>query len=173
MSITRPPIRPSEPPPADWVALGTRRRLWSRLRLALIVRWRSAELDRQLAAGMSPWRTDELALRARRITRRGSRRQLAAGLSRAVRAAEEVTGFSAAARPHPSEVLDARTTLSAIAWRLRAHEPVAAHGVAMLQLLLTDATSPLYRPAVPGALGNRLRVVAAAMEPTDRVDGMP
>lgn len=171
MSIVHPRIRPSEPRPTDWVVLGTHRRWWRRLRLTLIVQWRSAELDRQLAAGMNPWRSDVLALRARRITRRRSRSQLAGGLLRAIRAAQGVTGFSAAVRPHP-EVLDARTTMSAIARRLRAPEPVAARGVAMVQMLLTDSTGPLYCPAVEGALGRRLRAAAAAMEPTDGDGGM-
>lgn len=153
--------------------LGTHRRWWRRLRLTLIVQWRSAELDRQLAAGMNPWRSDELALRAQRITRRRSRSQLARGLSSAVRAGQEVTGFSAAVRPDPGEVLEARTVLSAVAQRLRAPEPVAARGVAIVHVLLTDATSPLYRPAVPGALGGRLRAAAAAMEPANRGSGLP
>jgi hypothetical protein len=172
VSIVHPPIRPSEPRPTDWVALGVHNRPWRRLRLALIVEWRASELDRQLAAGLSPWRSDELAFRAHRITRRRSRSRLADGLSRAVRAAQEVTGFTAAVRPHPGEVLEAGTVLPAIARRLSAPEPVAARGVAMVHVLLTDGNSPLYRPAVPGALGNRLRAAAAAMEPTDRDGGM-
>jgi hypothetical protein len=121
---------------------------------------------------MSPWRSDELALRARRITRRRSRSQLASGLSRAVRAAVQGTGFSAAVRPHPGEVLEARTVLSAIAQRLDAPEPVAARGVAMVHVLLTDGNSPLYRPAAPGALERCLRAAAAAIEDIDRHGGM-
>jgi hypothetical protein len=172
VSIVHPRIRPSEPRPTDWVALGTHRRWWRQLRLTLIVRWRCAELDRQLAAGMSPWRSDELALRARRITRRRSRSQLASGLSRVVRAGQELTGFSAAVRPDPGEVFEARAVVSAIAQRLRAPEPVAAHGVAIVHVLLTDATSPLYRPVVQGALSSRLRDAAAFMEPTSRAGGV-
>lgn len=145
---------------------------WRRLRLALIVGWRAAELDRRLAAGVSPWHSDELALRARRISRRRSRSRLADGLSRAVRAGEEVTGFSAAARPHPGEVLEARSRLLTIARRLRAPEPVAARGVAMVQMLLTDATSPLYQPAGQGALARHIRAAAAAIEPTDPSGGI-
>jgi hypothetical protein len=173
VSITGPPVQPSEPHPTDWVALGTHRRWSRRVRLTLVVRWRAAELDRRLAAGISPWSSDELALRARRITRRRSRSGLASGLSRAVRAAQGVTGFSAAVRPDADEVLEARAVLSAIEQRLRAPEPVAARGVAMMQMLLTDATSPLYQPAGHGALGRQVRAAAAAMEPTDRGTGMP
>jgi hypothetical protein len=140
--------------------------------LALVVRWQSAELDRRLAAGMSPWHSDELALRARRITRRRSRSGLASGLSRAVRTTQGATGFSAAVRPHAGEVLEARAALLAIARRLRAPEPVAARGVAMVQLLLTDANSPLYQPSRKGALGRRVRAAATALEPTDPTGGI-
>ncbi|MBV8948788.1 MAG: hypothetical protein JO286_04375 [Solirubrobacterales bacterium] len=54
--------------------------------------------------------------------------------------------------------------------RLRAPEPVSAHGVALLESLLTDGTSPLYRPTEPGALGSQLRAAAAALEPLTRQD---
>ncbi|HJS94229.1 MAG TPA: hypothetical protein VJ741_08195 [Solirubrobacteraceae bacterium] len=174
MSIAHPhpPVRPPEPRPTDGIAPGTHRRPWRRLRLALIVGWRAAELDRHLAVGLSPWRNDELALRALRITRWRSRSRLASGLSRAVRAAQEVTGLSAAVRPHPGEVLDAHAELLVIEQRLRSPEPPAAGGVAIVHMLLSDPTSSLYRPAAPGALASRLRAAAAAMEPRDRAGGM-
>ncbi|HET7048210.1 MAG TPA: hypothetical protein VFI54_08090 [Solirubrobacteraceae bacterium] len=54
--------------------------------------------------------------------------------------------------------------------RLRAPEPVTAHGVALLESLLTDGTSPLYHPAEPGALGSHLRAAAAALELPIRAD---
>ncbi|MBV8998793.1 MAG: hypothetical protein JO304_07020 [Solirubrobacterales bacterium] len=54
--------------------------------------------------------------------------------------------------------------------RLRGAEPVTAQGVALLESLLTDGTSPLYVPTEPGALGSRLRAAAAALEPTTRHD---
>jgi hypothetical protein len=37
--------------------------------------------------------------------------------------------------------------------------------VAMLQVLLTDAASPLYRPSEPGARAHVLRQAAAALGP--------
>lgn len=166
MSIAPAPLSPSEPRPSDWFALGTRSHPWRRLRLALSVRWHSAELDRRLAAGASPWSSDELALRARRLTSRRGRGRLAGGLTRAARDVHTgPPGFSAAARPDPREVLAARTVLYAIARRLQAREPVAPRGVAMLQELLTDGTSPLYRPPEQGALGSVLRAAAVSLEP--------
>jgi hypothetical protein len=142
---------------------------WRRTRLALIASWRASELDRQLAAGASPAASALLAIRSRRLTSRRGRARVAAGLARAVRDAEPTTrGFSAAVRPDCREVIAARTVLGALDRRLRAGESVSSQGIALLQSLLTDGTSPLYRPAEPGALGSRLRAAAAALEPPAR-----
>jgi hypothetical protein len=65
-------------------------------------------------------------------------------------------------------MLSARTVIAALDQRLRAPEPVSAHGMALLLVLLTDGASPLYRPSEPGALGSRLRAAAAALEPSSR-----
>jgi len=64
----------------------------------------------------------------------------------------------------------ARTVLATLGRRLRAPEPVSPRGVALLESLLTDGTSPLYLPTERGALGSRLRAAAAALEPRPRHD---
>lgn len=144
---------------------------WRRVRFALIVRCRAAQLDRQLAAGNNPQTSAVIGLRAQRITGERSRKRLADGLTRALSSAKDITpGFTAAVRPNSREVLAARIVLAALDRRLRAPEPVTPHGMAMLQVLLTEGTSPLYRPCEPGALGSRLRAAAAALEPTNRCD---
>lgn len=98
---------------------------------------------------------------------------VAAGLAGAVREAEATTReISAAARPDQREVIAARTVLATLARRLRAPEPVTASGVALLESLLTDGTSPLYHPAEPGALGSQLRAAAAALELPARNDSV-
>jgi hypothetical protein len=135
-----------------------------RVHLALIVWWRGPSLDRQLAAGANPRASAALALRARRITAPRSRARLADGLMRAIRAAQTPPGLSAAMRPHREEVLAVRTVLATLERRLRAPEPASARGVALLQTLLTDGASPLYRPDERGALGSELRAAAAALE---------
>jgi len=139
------------------------------MRLTLIAGWHAGELDRQLAAGVSPGASALLAVRGERLTSRRYRARMAAGLARAVRDADPTrTGFSAAVRPDRREVVAARTVLAALDRRLRAAEPVSPQGVAILESLLTDGTSPLYRPAESGALGSRLRAAAAALEPPAR-----
>ncbi len=144
---------------------------WSRIRLAVIARWRAPELDRQLAAGASPGTSALLAIRSQRLTGERYRARVAAGLARAVRDAEATShGFSAAVRTDRREVIAARTVLATLDRRLRAAEPVSAQGVALLESLLTDGAGPLYRPTEPGALGSQLRAAAAALEPPARHD---
>ncbi len=139
------------------------------MRLALISGWHAGELDDQLAAGVSPGASALLTIRSERLISRRYRARVAAGLARVVRDAEATTrGFSAAVRPDRREVIAARTVLATLDRRLRAAEPVSPRGVAMLQSLLTDGASPLYRPTEVGALGSRLRAAAAALEPLAR-----
>jgi hypothetical protein len=42
--------------------------------------------------------------------------------------------------------------------------------MAMLHVLLTKGTGPLYRRGEPGALGDQLRAAAAALQPENRRD---
>ena len=131
--------------------------------------WRAERFDRQLAAGVRLGASPVVALRAQRIRGRRSRVRVASGLARAVRDVQAMTpGFSAAARPHPGDVLAARTVLRTLEIRLRGHEPVSAQGVALLSQLLTGSSSALYRPEQRGALDSELRAAAAALEPEPR-----
>jgi hypothetical protein len=149
--------RPASPPRG-----GPRVRLWHRL----VARWDGAELDRRLAVGEGLAAGDALAARARQITSRRSRRQLAAGLTGVLRSARPgAPVWTAKARPDHPGVVEARTVIAALVDRLRAPEPVAAQGVAMVRALLIDGNGVLYRPGEPGALNSRLSAAAAAMDP--------
>jgi hypothetical protein len=139
---------------------------WQRLWLELIVCWRAGLLDGELAAGANPADSPLLAIRARRITSPRNRARVADGLARAIRDARAATpGFGAAVQPNRREIVAARTVLAHVDRRLRDARPVTPRGVALLQSLLTDGTSPLYRPGEPGALGSELRAAAAALAP--------
>ena len=127
------------------------------------------ELDRQLAAGCDPEADAALEARARRITSRRSRRRLADGLARVQRTVEPARpAFTAAARLDAAEVLAARSVLASLERRLRDADQIAAPGAAMLGLLLTDCTGPLYHPTGPGELGSWLRAAAAALDSSGR-----
>ena len=156
---------------ASWWLPARSAAYWRRVRLFAVVRWQGARLDRELAAGIGPQASEAHALRARTITGRRSRASVARGLQRVIRAATDTApGFTAAVRPDRREVLAARTVIEALGRRLRAPEPVSARGMAMLGGLLTEGTSPLYRPDQAGALGSQLRAAAAALEPASRWD---
>jgi hypothetical protein len=107
-----------------------------------------------------------LALRARKLLGDRGRRRLADGLVRVCRSAQKTTpGFTAAVRQNAREVLAAQTVLTGIDRRLRCTAPVRAKGVAMLQALLMDGSSPLYQDGESGGLASQLHAAAAALEP--------
>ena len=167
--VRNPPAAPrSGWPERSWIRARSPRRSWRRVRLSVSVRWQAARLDRELAAGLSPRSSELLAHHARRITGRRSRISVADGLARTLRSANDaIPAFAAAVRPHGQEVLTARPVLAALERRVRGPEPIAPRGMAMLRSLLTDGTSPLYRPDEHGALGSQLRAAAAALGPGD------
>ena len=65
--------------------------------------------------------------------------------------------------PDRHEVAAAALEITALERRLRDGARVDAAGVAMLQLLITDGSSPLYDPVGAGSLTRHLRAVAAAL----------
>lgn len=150
-----------------------RRRTYGRprfghVRVALMARWRSIALDRQLADGVDPETSPELATRAAQLTSRRSRRRVAGGLAGAFQTAQDPRPrFTAALPPQPPELLDARVVVTTLTRRLDDPAPVGVRGVAMLTELLTDVASPLYQNEEPGLLGSRLRAAAAALELPD------
>jgi hypothetical protein len=147
-------------------------RLGTRLRLQLNTAWRGTALDRMLADGVDPDNSAALALRARKLTGPRGRQRIASGLAAAIRGATDTRpGFTSALRPRASELLDARTVVTALERRLRGARPVSAQGVALLATLLTDAASPLYQPSRPGELASRLRAAAVALDHPDQAIG--
>jgi len=144
----------------------------ARLGLRVNAAWHSVTLDRELADGVNPETSAARALRAKNLTSRRGRSRVADGLAGAVRSVTEPSsGLTAALRPHGSEVLNARSVITALERRLRGSSPVSAQGVAMLETLLTDPASPLYRAARPGDLGSRLQTAAAYLEHSHEVTG--
>jgi hypothetical protein len=142
-----------------------RRAGWRRrARWGLLAHWHADTLDRALAAGAGPYAGALTAVRAAQLTTARSRRRLAGGLSRVRRdAADELSGFTAVVAPDRHEVAAAAAEITALEQRLRDGAPVDAAGVAMLRLMLTDGSSPLYDPVGAGSLARHLRTVTAAL----------
>jgi MoxR-like ATPase len=95
-------------------------------------------LDAELAAGISPWRSDEHALRAAQLVAR--RRRYARDLKRAAECRGAGVPVCRAA------VLDARPALLALADDLMEVPDPSPRGVALALRLLVDGGGPLYRP---------------------------
>jgi hypothetical protein len=80
------------------------------------------------------------------------RTRYAAGLERAMRAAHQPAGLTAAVPVQRRQVHEARDVLAELAGALRAGDAVPAAALDGVRRLLTDCTSPLFAPAAPGAL---------------------
>lgn len=122
-------------------------------------------LVRRLAAGASPSDSPELARRAQQLCSARHRRVLATGLERVIDAAEEPP------QPHSSVVplqraaiLRERADLLSLAAELRdTAADVNVRGVALVDMLLSDAASPLYLESSDQSLKGAIRHARAAL----------
>ena len=131
--------------PAEHLLLPNRR---ARLR----ARIQADSLEQALIAGADPSDSPQLAARAAQLTSWRTRRLIAAGLDRLLRASEgPQRRWWAACRRDP---LAANAgAISELADLLRADAPLYARGIAIVNRLLTDGNGPLYR-------GNGARIAA-------------
>ena len=109
-------------------------------------------LDAELAAGVSPWRSDEHALRAAQLVARRRHARLARGLRRAATTAADRGPTDAGIPVCRSAVVAARPTLLALADDLLEVRDPSPRGIALVQQLLVDGDGPLYRPWAPDDL---------------------
>ncbi len=144
-----------------WPLLARTARPWD----WLLVKFRAARLDRDLAVGACPDTTAALALRAQLLVRMSVRRDLARSVQRIL---------AAAARPSASRqpqvpacrdrVKDAADDFRALIRCLTTPGPVPARGVAKVCVLLSDARGRYHR-ANREDLGALVREAADALNP--------
>ena len=145
-----------------------RLRPWHRM----AARCAAARLDRQLAAGTSPEDSVSLTARAVQLTSMKYRRGLAASMQRILAAA----GAPPAMMPlppapvHPlriplrrAQIRQSALPLATLARHLAEPGPVAVQGMAMVSLLLTDGTGPLYCDACAGDLNDLIGKATRAL----------
>jgi len=144
---------------------GSDRRAYS-LRLRLRTSVRRAKLTRSLAEGADPGASDELALRAQQLTSERNRKMLARSLRRSIAEAHRPARTRGVASIIDRRaVLDAEPAIAELIEHLLEPRPVQAAGMAMVELILTNADrSPLYNPSEPGALRQTIRVATATLE---------
>ena len=133
--------------------------LW---RARLSAHLHASALDRELAAGIAPWRSPRHAARALQLTRERNRRGLARTLERLVEQAEVPTTplRGAVIPPCREQVMEARPLLLAIAGRLRSAGPIDARGIARLRRLLSDGNGPCYVKIRANVLTNALQEIS-------------
>lgn len=138
----------------------------SRLTHRVLARLLGASLDRRLAAGCQPESSPLLAVRAQRIVAIGRRRELARDWERLLRTARRVHGTYHPARPVRSgQVIAAEAAIRELVRCVAAPLPVAARGVAMATVLLTDAGSPVYNPRSQACLSAAVAAATAQLDP--------
>jgi len=134
---------------------------WS-LFASLGARIYSGRLDRALATGADATSGVLLARRAVQLTSWRARAKSADVLEVHLSGARRPSpGFSAAIPVCRGEVLRARRELRPLIEHLRSADAVRAQGMARIQRLLTDGTSPLYADSPRGTLA---QVLAGATE---------
>jgi hypothetical protein len=135
-----------------------------RLADGLLARAVGASLDRQLAAGCAPEATPLLAARAQDIVSLPSRQALAANWVHLLQVASggpmSRTNFM-----RPIAIAAAEPAIRELVRRLSTALPVAAQGVAMASVLLTDASGPVYNPRSSVALPAALEAAITQLDP--------
>ncbi len=132
----------------------------TRLRVAL----HRPELTRALAEGGEPGSSDELALRASQLTSERNRRSMGRTLRRTIDEAHRPPLGRHKVLIRRSDVLDAEPAIRAMIDRLSSPEPVRVEGMAMIEMILTNAdNSPLYNTSPRGRLRDEITAVTEAM----------
>ncbi len=157
----------------------------------LMARVRASRLDRELAGGASPDATVALALRAQTLVRAQTRRDVARGAQRVLATAMQAPAAGGppapgAGRPRVpaagrarvpaagraqvpicrDRVRDSAGEFGDLIRRLLAGGPVAARGVALASVLLSDGSGPLYHRATADDVRARVREALNALGPT-------
>jgi hypothetical protein len=135
--------------------------VWVRIHL------HAPELDRELAAGADPLSSEELLGRARQLTEPHRRLEYTETIRRIL---EEIKHGPPQMLPGPqlvgrTAIKANRTLLMILAERLRDEGVFALPGLAMVELLVADGDSPLYRGLSPFELRLSLLETLAALDP--------
>jgi hypothetical protein len=137
-----------------------------RLTDRLLARARSVSLDQQLAAGWLPESSVLLAARAQHIVSLPRRTWLAGSWDHVLRVAQRAPSPRGRAVPlRSATILAAEPAIRELMERLVTPLPVAARGVAMASVLLTDPTSPVYTRRGQRSLADRLQDAIIQLDP--------
>ena len=134
------------------------------LRTRLRVAVHRPELTRALAEGADPGFSQELALRASRLIGERNRSSVARTLRRTIDEAHRPPLGRHKVLIRRGDVLDAEDAIRALIDRLGSPKPVRVEGMAMIEVILTNAdNSPLYNSSPRGRLRDEIAAVTEAM----------
>jgi hypothetical protein len=118
---------------------------------------RRGALDRRLAGGTDPHTSPELSRRARQLTSPHFRDGLAKAVRDLIDAAEAPPApLSSAVSVQRREVLAERELLLALAAELELDGDLPPRGIVLVERLLSDGESPVYKPSPEGTLHEAL-----------------
>jgi hypothetical protein len=131
---------------------------------------KETELDAALAGGADPAQSEELALRAKQLSERNKRDELAEAISRVITIADRQRAAIATAPPpfRPKQVQANRSLLIELARRLRGYRPVSLQGLALTSLMLEDGRGPLTTDSSPVTLERAIRATLSALDAESR-----
>jgi hypothetical protein len=139
------------------------RKSWSPARL--FTRLRTRALDAALANGASPDSSAALSLRAHRLISQRARHQLSREIHKIQHEARRPPHRLTAGVPIcRTKITQAGLALEALADHLLSPGPVDASGVARVQPLLRDGSSPIYRRPEADDLEDALQEAIEALE---------
>jgi hypothetical protein len=128
-------------------------------------RTRGLALDRRLADGAAPESSLDLAIRADVLIRPEQRAVLARDLDHIAVTARRKRS-KAQVRVCRHRIREASAELAALSRQLSAPGPVSVRGVAMIRVLLSDGTGPLFQPDSRVDLRLLLDTALAALNPS-------
>ena len=137
------------------------------LALRLRVRWNALDFDAALAEGADPDSSKALALRAQQLADPKRRAKIAGSIDRLL----DLAGRSTAVQPYLTHlpawtqgIEDHRAQLREVVDRLEAEDSAPVKGLAMADLLVEDAGSPLYVQRPSDRLQAALEATLAALD---------
>jgi len=143
-------------------AASGRPRIWDH---AIAAR-RSLSLDARLAAGMSPDSDRLMAVRACKLVRPSTRKQLATDWDRLLQTARTRRPGSLVLMMCRDRIIAAEPEIRQLQDALRAPLPVPARGVAMANRLLVDGTGPVHNRRSDIDLRGALQEAIRELDPT-------
>jgi hypothetical protein len=162
-------LRPRLRLPSRSLARRTRGPLLGGVWLRVLTGWRASDLDRQLAKGTDPMRSDELSLRVGQLGSAGTRYRLAVAARRAVETANGRHPPLISTRLRRAVIRENEDLLLTLADRLGSEDSLGVEGLAMTARLLNDHSSPMYRAGA--SLRDALAETLIALERGHRTAG--